>query len=79
MARKVINKEELLLKLNEELGRLPEFYECRYEDVERLPRPDKDGCNWGHPLLICKGTHPNMLKPEGFRIAREFQKEYNLS
>lgn len=79
MVRKVVSKDELLQKLNDELSRIPEFYECHYEDVEKLTEPDDAGCNWGHPLLVCKGTHPNMLKPEGFRIAKDLQKDYNLS
>ncbi len=79
MARKVVPKKELLEILNGELRKFPEYYECYYEDVEKLSEPDETGCNWGHPVMVCKGTHPGMVKPEGFRIPGDFREEYNLS
>jgi hypothetical protein len=79
MARKIISKMELLEKLNTELSKYPEYYECRYEDVEQFDAPDETGCNWGHPLLVCKGTHPDMIKPEGFRLPLDLREEYNIS
>jgi hypothetical protein len=78
MERQTLNKAELLNILNAGLAKLPDYQECRYEDVTKLDQPDETGCNWKDAMLRCSGMHPGTCQPAGFKILEEARKKYNL-
>ena len=46
MPRRVVSRAELTRLLTERMQQLPKGKDCSLGGVLRLPRPDKDGCNW---------------------------------
>lgn len=46
MSRQLVSRAELTRILTERMHHLPNGKDCALRGVLRLPRPDKDGCNW---------------------------------
>jgi len=72
MPRQLVSRAELTRILTERMQRLPNGKDCSLGGVLRLPRPDKDGCNW------MPGVVPGSCRSALTEVVAEARIEFNL-
>jgi len=72
MPRQLVSRAELTRILTERMQRLPNGKDCSLGGVLRLPRPDKDGCNW------MPGVVPGSCRSALNEVVAEARIEFNL-
>jgi hypothetical protein len=72
MHRKLVPQDELVRLVNERARQLAKGGACALGGVLRLPKPDRDGCNWQEVGI--KGIYTEGL----LHALRETRAKYNL-
>jgi hypothetical protein len=72
MPRQVVSRTELTRILTERMQPLSNGKECSLGGVLRLPRPDKDGCNW------MPGVVANSCRSALREVVAKARLEFNL-
>ncbi len=71
--RQFVSRAELTRILTERMRELPNGKDCSLGGVLRLPRPDKDGCNW------MPGVVANACRSALRAVVAKARLEFNLA
>jgi len=79
MTRRIISESALLKILNDELHKLPDSRDYRFNlGVTRLVQPDESGCNWSNATLRGSGAPVSIMLDDADIIITEARQLYNL-
>ena len=78
MERKEVTEEELLTILNAELSKHSDMEKVSFISIERLAKPDRNGCNWSKARARGRGVPHYITAPVTGAIVSEARKKYNV-
>ena len=79
MAQQVISEEKLIALLNSELHKTADYRDCRFTGVQRLAKPDENGCNWSHVGITCSGVPASICTSDAVILQESIKSKYNVS